>query len=155
VPHLANQLRTAMTKTLEFKQSSHLNPALADPQTKTLQAGKLAGRWLNTNRETRGIAECVIDQDGEHVNISVVGVGADGPIEWPRTSAKVLANLEEEGGQRAVALAATFTFDFMRAETSIRLNKGVLVIVLYITFLDRSGRSNYVTREFFYSPAEG
>lgn len=139
-----------MTQTLEFKQSSHLNPALTDPQTRTLQAGKLLGRWVNTNRETRGIAECVIVQDGEHFSISAVGVGAADPIEWPRTTAKVLANLEEEAGQRAVALAATFDFDFMSAETSIRLNRGVLVIVLYITFLDDSGRSNYVNREFFY-----
>jgi hypothetical protein len=144
-----------MTKTLEFKQSSHLNPALTDPQTSTFLAGKLLGRWVNTNRETRGITECVIDQDGDHVRISIVGVGVDGPIKWPRTTAKVLANLEEEAGQRAVALEVTFNLDFMRVETSIRLNKGVLVIVLYITFLDGSGRSNYVNREFFYSPAEG
>ena len=38
----------------------------------------------------------------------------------------------------------------MEAQTYIRLNKGVLVVVLYLTFLDQSGRSNYVTREFFY-----
>jgi len=144
-----------MTKTLEFKQSSHLNPTLSDPQTSAAQAGKLAGRWVNTNRETRGIAECVIDQDGEHVRISLVGVGANGPIDWPPTTAKVLANLEEEAGQRAVALAATFNLDFMRAEASIRLNRGVLVILFYITFLDDSGRSNYVNREFFYAQAEG
>ncbi len=139
-----------MTETLEFKQSSHLDPALTEPATRTLNAGTLIGRWTNTNRETRGIAEFVIDRDGEHFSVSAVGVGAAGPIEWPRTTAKVLANLEEEWGQRAVAMAATFDFDFMKAETSIRANRGVLVVVLYITFRDDSGRSNYVNREFFY-----
>ena len=139
-----------MTSTPEFKQSGHLNPALADPVTKTLSADKLTGRWVNTNPETQGIAECVIAKDGELFTVSIVGVGADGPIHWPTTRAKVLANLEEEAGQRASALAATFDFSFMTAEIYIRVNKGVLVIVLFNSFKDGSGRSSYVNREFFY-----
>lgn len=139
-----------MTQTLEFKQSSHLDPALSDPATRTLNADKLIGRWVNTNSETRGIAEIVILQDGEEFSVSAVGVGADGPIAWPPTRARVLANLEEEAGQRAVALAASFEFSFMTAETYLRINKGVLVIVLFNTFRDDSGRSNYVNREFYY-----
>lgn len=139
-----------MTQSFEFKQSSHLNPALTDPASITLNADKLVGRWANTNRETRGIAEIVIERDGEKFSVGVIGVGADEPIEWPVTRAKVLANLEEEAGQRASALAVTFDLGFMRAETHIRLNKGVLVIVLFNTFQDASGRASYVNREFFY-----
>jgi hypothetical protein len=139
-----------MTQTFEFKQLGHLNPALSDPASRTLNADKLTGRWVNTNPETQGLAEIVIEQDGERFSISAVGVGAGAPIDWPLTEAKVLANLEEEAGQRAVALAATFAFGFMRAEAYLRVNKGVLVIVLFNTFQDDSGRSNYVNREFFY-----
>jgi hypothetical protein len=139
-----------VTQTFEFKQSGHLHPALTDPATSSLSADKLTGRWVNTNPETQGLAEIVIEQDGEGFSVSAVGVGADGPIDWPVTQAKVLANLEEEAGQRAVALAVTFDFGFMRAETHLRVNKGVLVIVLFNTFKDDSGRSNYVNREFFY-----
>jgi hypothetical protein len=139
-----------MTQTLEFKQSGHLNPALSDPAARSLHAEKLIGRWLNTNRETQGIAEIVIEQEGEAFNVSVFGVGVGEPIAWPVTRAKALANLEEEAGQRAIALEANFDFGFMRAETYIRVNKGVLVIVLFNTFQDESGRSSYVNREFFY-----
>lgn len=139
-----------MTQTFEFKQLGHLNPALSDPATGTLNADKLAGRWVNTNSETRGIAEIVIERDGGRFSVRVRGVGADGPVDWPAAGAKVLANLEEEAGQRAVALAATFDFGFMKAETYFRVNKGVLVIVLFNTFQDDSGRSSYVNREFFY-----
>ena len=139
-----------MTQTLEFRQSSHLDPALSDPATRTLNADKVTGRWLNTNRETAGIGECLIEQDGEQFIVTVVGVGANGPIAWPRTRAKALANLEEEAGQRAVALAPVFDHGFMRTETYIRVNKGVLVIVLFNTFTDDSGRSSYINREFFY-----
>lgn len=134
----------------EFKQSSHLHPALSDPATRILNAEKLLGRWANTNRETLGIAECVIEQHDDNISVRIVGVGDEGPIEWPRTTAKALANLEEEAGQRTMALAATFDLGFMRAETHIRANKGVLVIVLFFKFLDDSGRSNYLNREFFY-----
>jgi len=115
-----------------------------------LNAEKLLGRWVNTNLETQGVAEIIIEQEGERFSVSVVGVGADGPIQWPKSRATALANLEEEAGQRALALSATFDFDFMRAETYLRVNKGVLVIVLFNTFRDHSGRSNYVNREFFY-----
>ncbi|HEX8150548.1 MAG TPA: hypothetical protein VF591_25415 [Pyrinomonadaceae bacterium] len=139
-----------MTQTTEFKQSGHLNPALTDPATRVLNAEQLTGRWVNTNRRTRGIAECVVERDGEGLSVSVSGVGEAGPTPWPKGRALVLANLEEEAGQRTVALAVDFDFGFMRAETQIRVNKGVLVIVLFNTFHDGSGRADYVTREFFY-----
>ena len=130
-----------------FKQSSHLNPEL---HTDTSSLEKLYGRWLNTNRDTRGIAECTIARDGDQVKVNIIGVGDEGPIVWPTVTAHALANLEEEAGQRTGALMATFEFGFMRAETHIRINRGVLVIVLFATFLDDSGRSNYLNREFFY-----
>jgi len=139
-----------MTQTLEFKLSGQLDPALSDPATRTLHADKLIGRWLNTNPETQGVAEIIVERAGESFFVGVLGVGEDGLIAWPRTEATALANLEEEAGQRALALAVDFDFGFMRAETYLRVNKGVLVIVAYYIFLDGSRRSNYVNREFFY-----
>jgi hypothetical protein len=139
-----------VTETLEFKQSGDLDPALTDPATRKLSADKLIGRWVNTDPNTRGIASIVIERNDEHFSVSVWGVGAEGLIDWPTTQATALANLEEEAGQRAVALAADFDLGFMSAETYLRVNKGVLVIVLFVTFHDDSGRSNYLNREFFY-----
>jgi len=139
-----------VTETFEFKQTGDLDTALSDPATKRLSADKLVGRWVNTNPDTRGIAAIVIEPDGDHFNVGVQGAGADGPIDWPTVRAIALANLEEEAGQRAVALAADFDLGFMKAETYIRVNKGVLVIVLFVTFQDGSGRSNYLNREFYY-----
>jgi|SRR5215217_476747 len=137
---------------MEFKQSGHLDPALTDPATRTLRTEQLTGRWLNTNPDTQGIAECVIKQDGELFSIDIAGAGPDGPIRWPTCRSTPLANLEEEAGQRVFALSATFEFEFMTAETYIRVNKGVLVIVLFASFRDGSKRSDYVNREFFYRP---
>ncbi|HEY9436227.1 MAG TPA: hypothetical protein VI260_32630 [Blastocatellia bacterium] len=133
--------------------SGQLDPALSDPATRTLHADKLIGRWLNTNMETQGVAEITIERVGERFFVSVLGVGENGLIAWPKAKATALANLEEEAGQRALALAVEFDFGFMRAETYLRVNKGVLVIVAYYIFLDGSQRSNYVNREFFYRQA--
>ena len=111
------------------------------------------GRWLNTNRDTRGIAECTITMDAQeedHFVVSITAVGDNEPVPWPKARAKVFANLEEEAGQRTVALTATFNLGYMTAETHMRVNKGVFVIVLYVTWHDDSGRSNYLNREFFY-----
>ena len=138
---------------IEFKQNSHLNSELLDPGTATANADKLLGRWVNTNWETRGIAECTVARDGDSISVKIVGVGENGPIPWPIARATPLANLEEEAGQRTMALMATFDLGFMRAETHMRINKGVFVIVLFVTFLDDSGRSNYLNREFFYRQA--
>ncbi len=110
--------------------------------------GSLLGHWLNTNRDTRGITECVVAQDNERITVSITSVGE--PVQWPRAGAIVLANVEEEAGQRTIALLADFDLGFMTVETHIRVNKGVLVIVMYATFRDGSGRSNYLNREFFY-----
>jgi hypothetical protein len=139
-----------MTETFEFKQSGDLDPALSDPATRKLSADKLVGRWVNTDPTTRGIAAIVIERNDEQFSVSIRGVGADGLIDWPTAQATPLANLEEEAGQRAVSLAADFDLGFMNAETYLRVNKGVLVIVLFVTFRDSSGRSNYLNREFFH-----
>jgi len=113
----------------------------------------LLGHWLNTNRGTRGISECVVAQDGDDITVSITAVGDKEPVRWPIARTTVLANLEEEAGQRTVALLAKFDLGYMTADTHVRVNKGVLVIVLYFTFHDDSGRSNYLNREFFYRSA--
>jgi len=138
-----------MTPEIEFTQNRDLDPELTDPATRTLNADKLIGHWVNTDPTTQGIAEIRIEQDGKAFYVNVVAVGRDGPIDWPRAKATALANLDEESGQRAIALVADFDFGFMKSEIYIRVNKGVLVIVLFNTFQDNSGRSNYVNREFF------
>jgi hypothetical protein len=135
---------------LEFRLNGQLDPALLDPATRTLHAAKLIGRWVNTSADTQSVAEILVEQKGDRFFVSAEGVGDGGRIAWPRTIATPLANLEEEAGQRALAFAARFDFGFMNIESYLRVNKGVLVIVAYHTFLDNSGRANYVNREFFY-----
>ena len=141
-----------MTENLEFKQIRDLDQALIEADVQTMNVDRITGRWKNTDRHTRGLSEITIEQTGEQFSVSALGVGADGPIAWRAKRVRPLANLEEEAGQRGITLVADFDFGFMSAETYLRINKGVLVIVLFTTFTDQSGRTGYVTREFFYRP---
>jgi len=137
-----------MTQAMEFRANGQLDPDLSDPATKTLHADKLKGRWLNTDSATQGVAEIVIDQEGDHF-CEHPWVGESGPVEWPRTKARPLANLEEEAGQRALAFAVDFDFEFMAAATYLRVNKGVLVIVDTILFwMGHSGPITSIASSF-------
>jgi len=142
-----------MAHTVQFKQSGDLAPSLLDPAIGTAGAATLVGEWLNTDPRTRGIVAIVIEQHQGFMSVGLRGAGDEGLIEWPTARAAPLANLEEEAGQRALALSAEFELGFMKAEAYFRVNKGVLVIVLFVTFADGSGRSNYVNREFFHRKA--
>jgi hypothetical protein len=94
--------------------------------------------------------ECVIAQDGEDISVSIMTAGNNEPVRWPTARANVLANVEEEAGQRTIALLANFELGDATVDSHVRVNKGVLVVVIYVTFHDDSGRSNYLNREFFY-----
>jgi hypothetical protein len=117
---------------------------------KTGNVASVLGRWLNTNRHTPAIAECTVAQDKDGITVQVIGADKE---PWPVARPTILANLEEEAGQRSVALMAKFDLGDMVADTHMRVNKGVFVIVVYATFKDGSGRSNHLYREFFY-PSE-
>ena len=141
-----------MTGILEFKQIRDLDQALIGADVQTMNVERLIGRWFNTDPNTRGLREITIEQTGGQFSVRAVGAGTENTIDWLAQSVRPVANLEEEAGQRGITLAADFDFGFMNAETYLRINKGVLVIVLFNTFRDQSGRANYVTREFFYRP---
>lgn len=117
---------------------------------KTGNVASVLGRWLNTNRHTPTIAECTVAQDKDGITVQVVGADKE---PWPVARPTILANLEEEAGQRSVALMVKFDLGDMMLDTHMRVNKGVFVIVVYATFTDGSGRSNHLYREFFY-PSE-
>src|ERR1700754_2735893 len=117
---------------------------------KTGNVASVLGRWLNTNLNTPTIAECTVAQDKDGITVQVIGADRS---PWPIARPTILANLEEEAGQRSVALMAKFDLGHIVADTHMRVNKGVFVIVVYATFKDGSGRSNHLYREFFY-PSE-
>lgn len=123
-------------------------PAPGEVLAAELDLSSLIGRWKNTNSATRGISEIVISEAGENLRVQTFGACASGSSDWGERPATTYAY--------AVAgdIIAGFelTYDFGSQETLVTAihNRGVLVIHSYHRFKDGSGRSNFISKEFFH-----
>lgn len=123
-------------------------PAPGEVLAAELDLSSLIGRWKNTNSATRGISEIVISEAGKNLRVQTFGACASGSSDWGERPATTYAY--------AVAgdIIAGFelTYDFGSQETLVTAihNRGVLVIHSYHRFKDGSGRSNFISKEFFH-----
>lgn len=129
-----------------------VEPAAADihPLLRTgrNEPGALLGTWdALAPAVTKGIAALEITADGDEVLVGAQGVGADGPVDWGRTRAELYADAHYL--DNAPAFLATFDHGYMRVHLQARINRGCLVVCVFTTFTDDSGRSDYFVRECF------
>jgi hypothetical protein len=123
-------------------------PALGEALAAELDLSSLIGRWKNTNSATRGISQIDISENGKNLRVQTLGACASGSRDWGERPATTYAY--------AVAgdIVAGFelTYDFGTQETLVTAihNRGVLVIHAYHRFKDGSGRSNFISKEFFH-----
>ncbi len=107
----------------------------------------LLGHWINTKSDTDYISELIVSQRGGSVVIQLFGAGTAEPIDWGETTATpyVSGRSLEAGGFHA-------RYDFGQIETLIAANQklGILVIQVYSSFKDGSGRHDHFSREFFH-----
>lgn len=116
----------------------------------TLTLDWLAGTWRHTDPEPHGICETRIASAGDALMVECVGFG--GPL--PRHSPPVRANTifaANPSSRDGVGFFADFKFDGMSSRFQGNVNLGLLVLAGFHDFNDGSARSNYFSREFFYS----
>ncbi|MEY2575512.1 MAG: hypothetical protein QOF80_999 [Verrucomicrobiota bacterium] len=113
-----------------------------------LDLSSLIGRWKNTNGATRGISEIVISEDGKNLRVQTFGACASDPRDW----GEELATTYAYSVVGDVVAGFELTYDFGAQETLVTAihNRGVLVIHAYHCFKDGSGRSNFISKEFFH-----
>ena len=113
-----------------------------------LDLSSLIGRWKNTNSATRGISEIVISENGKNLRVQTFGACASGPSDWGERPATTYAY----GVAGNIVAGFELTYDFGTQETLVTAihNRGVLVIHAYHRFKDGSGRSNFISKEFFH-----
>lgn len=123
-------------------------PAPGEVLAAGLDLSSLVGRWKNTNSATRGIAEIVISEDCQGLRVQTFGASASGPRDWGDGSATIYAY----GVAGNIVAGFELTYDFGLQETLVTAihNRGVLVIHAYHRFKDGSGRSNFISKEFFH-----
>lgn len=107
----------------------------------------LLGHWINTKRDTDYVSEVIVREQEGRLVIRLLGTGVAEPIDWGEIMATpyVSGRTLEAGGFHA-------RYDFGQSETLIAANQkqGVLVMQLYSSFNDGSGRQNHFSREFFH-----
>jgi hypothetical protein len=141
-----------MNETIATNELMYVNEESRPAPREILPAGldlsSLLGDWRNTNTATRGIARIVIGEDDEGLRVQVFGACAGGTRDWGERRATTYA-YHVTG---AIVAGFELTFDFGPQETLVTAihNRGVLVIHAYHRFKDGSGRSNYISKEFFH-----
>ncbi|MEY2481887.1 MAG: hypothetical protein QOK24_415 [Verrucomicrobiota bacterium] len=123
-------------------------PAPGEVLAAKLDLSSLIGRWKNTNTATRGISHIVISEDGKNLRVQTFGACASNPRDWGDAFATTYAY--SVAGD--IIAGFELTYDFGAQETLVTAihNRGVLVIHAYHRFKDGSGRSNFISKEFFH-----
>ena len=113
-----------------------------------LDLSSLIGRWKNTNSATRGISHLVISEDGKNLRVRTFGACSSGPRDWGEGLATTYAY--SVAGDIVAGFELTYDFGAQEALVTAIHNRGVLVIHSYHRFKDGSGRSNFISKEFFH-----
>jgi hypothetical protein len=138
-----------MSRTKEpMSVNDESQPAPDEVLAAKLDLSSLIGRWKNTNSATRGISEIVISEDGKNLRVQTFGARASGPRDW----GEGLATTYAYSVAGDIVAGFELTYDFEAQETLVTAihNRGVLVIHTYHRFKDGSGRSNFISKEFFH-----
>lgn len=125
--------------------SADVHPLL---RTGPNEPGALLGRWdALAPTATKGFYSLEVGTDGDDVLVQAYGVGADGPVDWGTTRAELYADAHYL--DNAPAFLATFDHGYMQVHLQARINRGCLVVCVFTTFTDGSGRADYFVRECF------
>lgn len=106
----------------------------------------LVGTWENQYANSTGIPamECVVR--GGELFMRVLG-GPDGQDDWGERPTTLYA--DSLMPELPPAFFGVYDHGFMRMHLQGRMNRGILVLHQYAEFVDGSGRSNCVQREFY------
>ncbi|HKT01982.1 MAG TPA: hypothetical protein VJT31_20845 [Rugosimonospora sp.] len=130
---------------MDYRAGSEPDPHPPAP----LDLVPILGTWWNTNHRTMGITKVELVVRGRTPWMRVWAADPlDGPHEWGE--APVTA-VYADGPFSSVVAGYTATFELGHARTAIQanLNLGLTILAAFTTFLDGSGRANYLSREFY------
>lgn len=115
---------------------------------KRLNLKPLLGRWLNCDKNTRGLVRVNLGNRRGVLTVHPFGACHPNPCDWG--TVKGLAYSEGVSLIDAVAFTANFKFSFKETIVTGHLCEGCLVVETYSHFTDGSGRCDYYSRDCFY-----
>lgn len=117
-------------------------------QTGAIDESPFLGRWITTNRGTKGIVRIDITHRDDAVAVHAFGACSPSPCDWSVTRGDLFS--EGPASRKGLAVSAQYDFGFMQTHLQSKVKKGVLVVAVFNRFNDGSARANYFSREFFY-----
>lgn len=115
-----------------------------------LAVGPLTKTWRHTDPEPYVIREVRIQGKPMALTVECFGTGALVPVSLPAVHASTIF-AANPGSSDGMAFFAEFDFGHVVSRFQGNVNLGLLVLAGFHDFKDQSSRSNYFSREFFYS----
>jgi len=128
-------------------QSAQLFDLVEANSTDPIEFSHWAGKWINSNPETTGIARLEISEAHGEFFLEVHAIGPDGLIPWGRTPIKTLA--ANPTSRRGAGFTCSYDFGFVSVRLQAMIVKGLIVLGQFHTFKDDSGRASFFVREYF------
>lgn len=119
----------------------------------SINPSPLVGEWVNTNPASRGLTRVVVRRDGGDLYVRVIGARSGSVFDWGEAKVDSLYAASVQS-PNATAFSAYYDFGFIEVRLEANLSLGLLVVASFNTFRDKSPRSNYFSREFFFHAAE-
>jgi hypothetical protein len=128
----------------------HASRSSADNAARPIELAPLVGTWVNYDKHSGGIHHLDITDRGGALVVGTFGMSGPGPLDWGEAVGDPFS--DGIGLHVAVGFSAVYELNFARVVLAAYLNKRLLVVDAYTTFLDSSGRSNYFRRDHLYVP---
>jgi hypothetical protein len=126
---------------------------IALPESGSLSVGLLTRTWRHTDPQPGSIGQVSIQGTPEALSIECFGTGATVPLRSPAARASALF-AASAASREAMSFFVELDSGYMSSFFQGNVNLGLLVLAGFHDFKDGSARSNYFSREFFYSVAD-
>ncbi len=128
----------------------HLGLDGARPAARPVVLAPLVGTWVNFDERSGGVHHLDVADRGGALGVRAFGVAEPGPLDWGEVAGEAFS--DGVTLHTAVAFRAVYELGFASVALACYLNKRLLVVDAYTTFLDASGRAGYFRRDHLYVP---
>ncbi len=108
----------------------------------------LLGVWENTDTKTKNVLLAEFEVVDNQLMIRAFGATKPELTDWGATNCYLFSNAVDSN--IVTGLCANYDFGFKKTAICGNIKYGILVLQIYNTFKDDSGRANYFTREFYH-----
>jgi hypothetical protein len=120
----------------------------ADGVQTAIDLSPFIGTWINTKQDTTGFVKLIVTNKNGKLLLRSLGASPTELSDWGEIEAFAFSDSVDSHNGRA--FSAFYDTGSIEVALQGNLNLGLLVLVTFNRFKDRSNRANYICREFFH-----